>query len=399
MKKKNFINIKRTKKCYLVTNNNKRVINSVIEYPLEYKNKKLLNTIIKKIKKHDVITLEKNYIILNLLEKKIFNIIKKNFNTMILDHNAYFSINKAIQLSFYQRIIKKEYKKNTVLSLDYNNNNYTIILKEFNNKSFIISNKNYFDSIKNVVYVNDINSVVWENCDVLWKKIEKNLNLIKDIVSVIIFEPIINTKNFKIYSKDFLNKLITWAKINDIHTIANESMIDIGRTGKMFAIEHLNQNVDFLCLSRGLTSGWYPMSILLTNNYNFPLSKKYSENNIHASNIMGTLITLECLKIINSFNIYEKCNNIAKLLKKLMHEIKDKTDKINNIRNIGFMVAADLNSNNIKKINNFIDITKQYGVFINIKKNSIYWSMPLQTEKKIFIKLKNIIIKSLEESF
>ena len=71
-----------------------------------------------------------------------------------------------------------------------------------------------------------------------------------------IVEPIVQgAGGMKIYSKDFLNRLATWAKKHDVHLIADEIMTGIGRTCKMLACEHAGIQPDFICLAKGLTSG------------------------------------------------------------------------------------------------------------------------------------------------
>jgi adenosylmethionine---8-amino-7-oxononanoate aminotransferase len=81
-------------------------------------------------------------------------------------------------------------------------------------------------------------------------------------VGTLIFEPLIQgAAGMRTYEADILDKLISIAQANNIICIADEVFTGFGRTGKLFASNHLSNQPDIIALSKGITGGALPLGV------------------------------------------------------------------------------------------------------------------------------------------
>lgn len=83
----------------------------------------------------------------------------------------------------------------------------------------------------------------------------------------IIIEPLIQCAgNMRMYDASYITGLRALCDEFNVHLIADEIAVGFGRSGTMFACEQAGIRPDFMCLSKGLTGGWLPMAVVLTDN-------------------------------------------------------------------------------------------------------------------------------------
>src|SRR5690348_12012884 len=84
-------------------------------------------------------------------------------------------------------------------------------------------------------------------------------------VAAVIVEPLVQCAGgMRMYDALYLQLLRDSCTRHGVHLIADEIAVGFGRTGTMFACEQAGIRPDYLCLSKGLTGGYLPLSVVMT---------------------------------------------------------------------------------------------------------------------------------------
>ena len=259
--------------------------------------------------------------------------------------------------------------------------------------------------LQHIPYVASKDDPLWHACDKEWLLILNELDALKENVCAIVIEPIVQgAGGMRCYSADFLRKLATWAKVNNIYLIADEIMTGLGRTGEWLACHHAGIQPDMICLSKGLTSGTLPLSCVLIDDavyklfyHDFSAGKSFLHSHTYSGNALAVSAALATIKTMQTEGINQQAEELGAFMRQCFSEIATQTGKITNVRSIGAIVAGDLAGPESLRLGYQIQQEAlNHGALLRPLGNTLYWLPPLTTDKQTIEKLAEITLKSIE---
>jgi adenosylmethionine---8-amino-7-oxononanoate aminotransferase len=221
-----------------------------------------------------------------------------------------------------------------------------------------------------------------------------------------IFEPLLlGAAGMLMYEPFFLDEIISICKENNVITIADEVMTGFGRTGKMFAIQYLKNVPDIICLSKGLTGGFLPLSVTVCKQFIYDAF--VSENKMHTffhghsytANPLGCAAALASLDLFKNENTFEKINSIHQSHLCFASQIKNHP-LVRNCRVLGTVIAFEIGDGNSyladirdKLYHSFL----QQGILLRPLGNTVYIMPPYCITDEELQSVYNAIILTLNK--
>ena len=159
-------------------------------------------------------------------------------------------------------------------------------------------------------------------------------------VAAIFVEPIQGEGGYHVPPAGFLPALRQLCDRHGILLVADEVQSGMGRTGKLFAVEHWGVAPDILCLAKGIASGM-PLGAIIASEevMNWPPgshASTFGGNPVSCRAALATLDLLESRYIVNAAQRGEQ-------LKQGLRQFQRKhPDVVGDVRGLGLMVAMDL---------------------------------------------------------
>jgi len=164
-------------------------------------------------------------------------------------------------------------------------------------------------------------------------------HLSPDDVAAMIVEPIQGEGGFIVPPKEFLQGLKKICDENGILLIVDEVQSGMGRTGKMFAIEHFDIAPEIITMAKSLGGG-LPLAAVI--------GREDIMDSVHVGGLGGTFggNPLSCVAGLATIETTQKLlgttEKLGKILMRRLKEMYEKYEIIGDIRGIGLMVGVEL---------------------------------------------------------
>ncbi|MDE2056500.1 MAG: adenosylmethionine--8-amino-7-oxononanoate transaminase [Betaproteobacteria bacterium] len=222
-------------------------------------------------------------------------------------------------------------------------------------------------------------------------------------VSSIIVEPLVQAAaGMLFYSPRYLDGLSQMAKQYQIHLIVDEIAMGFGRTGTFFAYQQTNAKPDFICLSKGISGGFLPLSAVLTTDdvyqafYTNDISQGFLHSHSYTGNPLACRAALEVLNIFDDEQILEKNNTRLTKFNELLQPLIEHSSVID-WRHIGMIWVFDINTNNPIFAKDCYRLGLKFGILIRPIGNHLYFMPPYTITDNEFKELVNATVKVLNE--
>ena len=168
-------------------------------------------------------------------------------------------------------------------------------------------------------------------------------------VAAVIVEPLVQCAGgMRMYDPIYLKLLRDACDKYRVHLIADEIAVGFGRTGTMFACEQAGIRPDYLCLSKGLTGGYLPLSAVLTTDAIYDaFYDEYTRLNafLHSHSYTGNPLACAAanatLAIFRDEPVLERNRDTSKALLRSVEHLRDHPH-VAEIRQRGMILAIEL---------------------------------------------------------
>lgn len=217
-------------------------------------------------------------------------------------------------------------------------------------------------------------------------EIKTQISKLKLDLACFIFEPLVQgAGGMLMYEAIYLDELINHCKKENVMTIADEVMTGFGRTGKLFASDHLHHKADLMCFSKGLTGGTMPLGITSCTQkiYDAFLSDDKLKTLFHGHSFTANPVA--CAAANASFDLLmqpETQMNIQRIASKhqefgqqIAHH-----PKLKDVRQCGTILALEWQNEGTSYFNNIRDTLYQFflekGIILRPLGNILYIMPP-----------------------
>jgi 4-aminobutyrate aminotransferase/(S)-3-amino-2-methylpropionate transaminase len=162
-----------------------------------------------------------------------------------------------------------------------------------------------------------------------------------EAVAAVVAEPVQGEGGFIVPPPGYFQELVKICHGNGILFVADEIQSGMGRTGKMFAIEHWNVEPDLITVAKSLAAGM-PLSAVVGKQEIMDAVHPGGLGGTYGANPVACRAALAVLEIFEEEDLLQKAQALGKKLKARFEKWQEQFDAIGEIRGLGAMLGLEL---------------------------------------------------------
>ncbi len=202
-------------------------------------------------------------------------------------------------------------------------------------------------------------------------------------IAAVIVEPLVQCAGgMAMYEASYLSQLRELCDQFSVHLIADEIAVGCGRTGSFFACEQAAIWPDFMCLSKGISGGYLPLSLVMTTDdiyqafYHPDIRRAFLHSHSYTGNPLACRAALATLDIFEQDDVLVKNRARAESLGKALARVAAHPS-VSTTRQTGMICAFDVTPAVTEGFSRrFFAEALQQGLLLRPIGTTVYWMPP-----------------------
>ena len=221
--------------------------------------------------------------------------------------------------------------------------------------------------------------------------------------AALILEPLVQCAGgMAMHDPEYLRRARVLCDRYEVHLIADEIAVGFGRSGTLFACEQAGIAPDFLCLSKGLTGGYLPLSVVLSTDtvyaafYDDSVARGFLHSHSYSGNPLACRAALTVLQILEDEDVIAQNRSRAATLNRQLAFLHAHP-RVAHYRNTGMIWAFDVPGASPDFAQNFSRRALDLGVLLRPLGNTVYWMPPYAISEADGALLANALARLMDE--
>ncbi len=233
--------------------------------------------------------------------------------------------------------------------------------------------------------------------------LEKHLQIHHAETAALILEPLVQgAAGMAMYPPVYLKRARELCDRYGVHLIADEIAVGFGRTGTMFACEQASIRPDFMCLSKGITGGYLPLSVVLTTDaiysafYDDRVTRGFLHSHSYTGNALACRAALATLDIFEKDSVLDGNRHTADSLTAALSAVAGHPC-VRNFRHLGMIWAFEVETEDPQFSCNFYHAALQRGLLLRPIGKTVYFMPPYIVGEEEITMLANVVLELIQQ--